>query len=133
MDFQYNLRHFFEFYPFYPILGIFAKYGFFAKNYIIIRNIILGHFQPKLKTQFTSKVQKLHFWAILCHFFYFYPFYPILGIFTKYGFFVKNYITIRNIILGHFQPKLMTQFSSKVQKPHVWAHLQNIVFFGKMI
>ena len=40
---------------------IFSKYGFFAKNYITIRNIILGHFQSKLVLQIASKVQKSHF------------------------------------------------------------------------
>ena len=79
VDFQDILGHLFEFYPFYPILGIFAKYGFFSKINITIRTIILGHFQPKLMTQFSSNVQKLHFWAILGNFFEFYPLVAKIG------------------------------------------------------
>ena len=101
-----------------PHLAIFAKCGLFSKNYITMRNIILGHFQSKLVIQIASKVQKPHFWAILGHFF---EFYPILAILAKCGFLSKNYITIRNIILDHFQSKLVIQIASKVQKPHFWA------------
>ena len=79
--------------------------------------------QQNLMKQSRENRRKPHFWNILGHFFDVYPFYPILGIFAKYDFCVKNYITIRNIISGHFQPKLMTQFTSKVEKPHFWAIL----------
>ena len=48
------------------------------------------------------------------------------GQFWKCGFFSKSYITIRNIILGHFQSKLVIQIASKVQKAHFWTILGHV-------
>ena len=62
----------------------------------------------------------VYFWYIFGHFTHFTPFYPF---FTKCVIFAKNYITIIDIILDHFQPNPQTRFSSKVQKPHFWAIL----------
>ena len=61
------MGYFGPFYPFYPFLPLFAKCVIFAKNYITIIDIILDHFQPNPGTQFSSKVQKPHFWAIWAH------------------------------------------------------------------
>ena len=99
----------------------FCQMWLFFENYITMRNIILGHFQSKLVIQIASKVQKPHFKWFYVSFSTFNPFYPILGIFGQYEIFSKNYITIRNIILGHFQSKLVTQIASKVKKTHFWA------------
>ena len=126
--------------------GQFWKCGIFSKIYITIRNIILGHFQSKLVIQIASKVQKTHFQWFYVIFSTFNPCYPILGTFGQYAIFTKNYITIRNIILGHVQSKLVLQKS----KNHIfsdfmsffrllthftpfWAFVANIRFLRKFI
>ena len=72
----------------------------------------------------------VYFWYIFGHFTHFTPFYPFL---PKCVIFAKNYITIIDIVLDHFQPNPQNQYSSKVQKPLFGLFWAILPLFAKCV
>ena len=67
---------------------------FVSVNFVVLVVEHHGHLLEYAKSAKSNEAKsrkslKTSFWNILGHFFDVYPFYPILGIFAKYDFFVK--------------------------------------------